>query len=361
MRGPMRSSFLLLACVMVGCGGRLEGDSTGADGTSGTGSGSSSEAACTDRSLHSIASISATAVAIALDERYAYLALRGDSGRHNGSIVKVPLAGGAPIELSRSDESPMGVAVDDGHVYFTNGGAEHSAGMITRVDKDGTGKTLLASGLEWPNGIAVDDDAVYWTEGGNSDGSSVPDDRIGARVMRLDKAGGAPLPLATRQRNPESIAVDATHVYWTNSGGSAGAAGGVMRVSKLGGAPQIVARADEALPSTYPSPGLAIDVSNVYWTSTRSGRVMAVTKSGGAPRELSHEPSGPMAIATDGTFVYWTNPWTRSVRRAPTGGGAVETVAESTMAPWALASNGNRLFFTNYVNGGTLDSTCKPR
>lgn len=311
--------------------------------------------------MHPIASISAAAVAIALDERFAYLAVRGDPGRHNGSIVKVPLSGGAPIELSRGDESPMGIALDEGRVYFTSGGADHYAGLVTRVDKDGTGKTVIERGLEWPNGIAVDGDAVYWTEGGNGDGSTAPDDRVGARVMRVDKSGGAPSVLAMRQRNPESIAVDATHVYWTNSGGSAGAVGGVMRVPKHGGAPQLVARADDAVPSTYPSPGLAIDANNVYWTSTKSGRVMAVAKTGGATRELSHETSGPLAIATDGTFVYWTNPWTRTVRRSPTGGGAVETVVESTMAPWALASNGSQLFFTNYVNGGTLDSTCKPR
>lgn len=349
--------------LVSGCGGLVEDDraaSGGGPGSSDPSSGTSSPV-CSDRSLKPIATIDSTAVAVATDAAFAYLALRGTPGAHDGSIVKVPLAGGSPVTISSGDESPMGLALDAASVWFTSGGASHGAGVITRVGKDGSGKSVQARGLEWPNGIAVDDGAVYWAEGGNGDGSSAPDDRAGARVMRLEKSTGETSALAIRQRNPESVAVDATHVYWTNSGGAMGAAGGVMRVSKTGGAPQILAAADDAIPATYPSSGVALSATDVFWTSTKSGRVMAVPKLGGAPRELSRELEGPLSIATDATFVYWTNPWTRRVLRAPLGGGPVETIVESRMAPWAISTTSDRVFVTNYVNGGSFDSTCKPR
>lgn len=362
-RGPMRSSFLVFALLVSGCGGLVDDDlaSSGDPSAEPSDSGTTSTPVCSDRSLKPIATISSTAVAVATDTAFAYLALRGSSGDHDGSIVKVPLAGGSPITISSGDESPMGLALDAGSVYFTSGGSGHSAGVVTRVGKDGSAKTVLARGLEWPNGIAVDDAAVYWAEGGNGDGSAEPDGRVGARVMRLDKGSGVVLPLAIRQRNPESVAVDATHLYWTNSGGAAGLSGGVMRVLKTGGTPQILAKAEDAIPATYPSSGIALSATDVFWTSTKSGRVMAVPKLGGAPREVSLELEGPLSVATDATFVYWTNPWTRSVRRAPLGGGPVETVVESRMAPWAISTTSDRVFVTNYVNGGSLDSTCKPR
>jgi hypothetical protein len=86
-----------------------------------------------------------------------------------------------------------------------------------------------------PDGGAPDDgaaDAV--TDGALPDSTSTPE--TGCRVP--PPAPCQPPPgvtnLATRQRNPSSIAVDAKNAYWVNSDGT------VMKVALCGGAPPVV-------------------------------------------------------------------------------------------------------------------------
>ena len=83
--------------------------------------------------------------------------------------------------------------------------------------------------------MAVDATSVYWINSG-------PNLSSGA-IMKVALAGGDPVTLASGQRDPRSIAVDATGVYWTN-GGSAGtsiADGTVMKVALAGGDPVTLA------------------------------------------------------------------------------------------------------------------------
>ena len=54
---------------------------------------------------------------IAVDATYAYVALIND-----GRIVKVPIAGGAPVTLANGQSAPTDIAVDATNVYWTNQG-----------------------------------------------------------------------------------------------------------------------------------------------------------------------------------------------------------------------------------------------
>jgi cysteine-rich repeat protein len=74
--------------------------------------------------------------------------------------------------------------------------------------------TTLASGQSAWN-LAVDSTHVYWT---NSNGGE---------VMKVPLGGGTPVVLASGQAGPRDIAVDSTHVYWTNE-----SPGEVMKVPK---------------------------------------------------------------------------------------------------------------------------------
>ena len=83
------------------------------------------------------------------------------------------------------------------------------------VDPGGAPTTLAASG--WPYGIAVDGTHVYWTE------------CSAYTVMKVPLGGGTPVTLASNQAEVWAIAVDATNVYWTlqdlSGRGDDGAAG----------------------------------------------------------------------------------------------------------------------------------------
>ena len=76
-------------------------------------------------------------------------------------------------------------------------------GTINKVALVGGAPVQLASGQGLPSAIAVDATAAYWTNSGSG------------TVMKVALAGGAPVQLAGGQANPGAIAVDATSVYWT--------------------------------------------------------------------------------------------------------------------------------------------------
>jgi hypothetical protein len=140
-----------------------------------------------------------------------------------GSIKQAPK--GAPstpatlVVLSRNENQPWDVAVDDTSVYWT---LRTNPGLVKKVPIGGTGPVVtLAKGQGSPYGIAVDADFVYWT---NYDDNT---------VVRLPKGGtdaGSPFVLANGQNNPSSLATDAVktdaglqaaqNVYWATGAGT---------------------------------------------------------------------------------------------------------------------------------------------
>ncbi|MCL2824117.1 MAG: hypothetical protein FWD57_09010 [Polyangiaceae bacterium] len=132
---------------------------------------------------------------------------------HNHFLLrKAPIAGGAATTLASSLMYPLGIAVDDQHVYFVETGVgvecgQPKYGKVQRIAKSGGTPTTLAFALGCdPSDIAIDDEFVYWTESylGN--------------VARVAKTGGVVEVLASSQDWPKQIAVDDTRVYWAAGG-----------------------------------------------------------------------------------------------------------------------------------------------
>lgn len=117
----------------------------------------------------------------AVDSNYVYWS-------KNQYIARAPLLGGLPDETwldTGAGKIPCAVAVDSGHVYWTNTAADPPTGYrgrtIGRASIDGseasvnnsfiTG-TVFISGISTPPGLAVDSGHIYWTN--QPDYSGVP-------------------------------------------------------------------------------------------------------------------------------------------------------------------------------------------
>jgi hypothetical protein len=105
---------------------------------------------------------------------------------------------------------------------------------------------------------------------------------------------------------PRCLAVDDTHVYWTRS---SDLRGHVWRIPKTGGTPQ------QLTPEEISTPWTCIVVGDELWLGS-GGNLVAVPKTGGAPRPVS-DVVGEMVHGPDGVYV--ANPVTGLYRIAPGG------------------------------------------
>lgn len=116
-----------------------------------------------------------------------------------------PLAGGQALSIG---PAPAALAVDDSYVYFALNGSP--TGSIVRVPIGGGAQTTIASGrLPDLMAIAVDATRVYWIEGYGTIGQGA--------VAAVDKSGGTPVILASGLQDPSAIAVDDSNVYVANT------------------------------------------------------------------------------------------------------------------------------------------------
>jgi hypothetical protein len=168
-------------------------------------------------------------VGLALDDTNIYFSTFGSSNNAVGTIVKQPLAGGAPVTLATGLATVGPIAIDDSNVYWTDefgavasvaiaGGAVH---QLVAAQYALPPNTILDS---WPTGIAVSDGRVYWT--------STPLDGMSPSTIQSIAVGGgsSATTLATLDTKPSGLAVDDTFVYWAEIGA-------IMPGSELGAPP----------------------------------------------------------------------------------------------------------------------------
>lgn len=197
-------------------------------------------------------------------------------------LSKAPFGGAVVTDLVASylSTGSWGLTVDASFAYW----AEPTLGLQKIPLDGGVSTKLFAPVLHTSFAIRVDATSIYLTA----------DDMI----QKLPLTGGAPTVLASTQDDPRALALDATTVYWTNTGLN-NAVGSVMQIAKTGGAPTTLATG-----LSVPS-GIAVDATDVYWVNTTAGTVMRVPKGGGPSKILVSGQVGAHDIAVDGNAVYW--------------------------------------------------------
>ena len=203
-------------------------------------------------------------------------------------------------------------------VYWTNS----STNAIGRANLDGTGvDERFIGGTELPGAVAVDGRYIYW---GGYGQVAHPTEEQGAAIARarLDgtKVDWTFIPNATTgpQESIRQIAVDDDHIYWTEVFSHAGVtpAGSISRANLDGTGVErqfITGFAEGAVPT-----GLAVDANHIYWSqsggiypsSTQTPAIGRANLDGtGVERAFIPFPSGsyPGGVEVDDSYIYWIN------------------------------------------------------
>jgi virginiamycin B lyase len=200
-------------------------------------------------------------------------------------------------EFIAGAENPRDVAVDSEHIYWTNAGdGKEGTGSIGRADIEGTLPSVkqdFITGATNPLGIDVDASHIYWVNVGARFG-------ISTRTVGRAELDGTEVGQEFIQAVSGDVAVNASKIY--SSGASEG--DGFIRRVNLDGENE-----DEFLftvPGTEEGPSLALDGSHLYWTNNGEGTIGRSELNGTSPEEsFISGADHPKGLALDGSHIYW--------------------------------------------------------
>jgi hypothetical protein len=232
--------------------------------------------------------------------------------RCDGAVLTAA-SGGSPTMLLPAGEisniTPIALATTKDYVYVLSAATSESAGAIIRVYKQpNVAPDVAAMGLTGPSALAVDETNLYWI------------DWMEGSVYQRAAAVGLETPPTLLATAPDatSIALDASHVYWTDDGGSDGE-------------------------------------HQIHNTTIGGGAVFDYDTGGGSV----------VGIAVDSGSVYWVSAGDSLIERTPLVGGPIETVATTSYVDVsdAIALTGQQVFFADgtEVSGGstTIETAIK--
>jgi alpha-tubulin suppressor-like RCC1 family protein len=274
----------------------------------------------------------------------------GEAGSNNdvvnysntdGRIRKVGKNGGAIATLATGLTYPAVLTSDTANVYWSHSDGTNAGSFLKSLAKTGGAITTLVTGM---NGslmnAAVDATNIYWLETGTSNAGWVGTNDSAVNKIAKDGTGTKVSLVSNVQIGYGSLAIDSSYVYWAGYMGS-----NVGRIGQDGSNPLTLATGD------YPTT-IKVDALSVYWL-TGGGTISKMNKDGSGQQALAYAPSwqnGPMTI--DDTDVYWMEYGTTLKSIPKTGGSAttlltglpgVGVVADATGIYWSergtLANN----------------------
>jgi hypothetical protein len=143
---------------------------------------------------------------------------------------------------------------------------------------------------------------------------------------------GAPVTLATGQPGPRSVALDATHVYWTNYEG-----GTLAKVPKGGAPAPTILVTGEVNPRD-----VLVDAVRLFWLS-RSSDMRSSSIDGTSPGDFAYM-GGAARLTADPVAFYAVGDRPSMFRRLKTAGPATETLLPNGSTYTAIASDGANTF-----------------
>jgi hypothetical protein len=259
-----------------------------------------------------------------------------------GFLKKTSTDGGEVAVLGQSRGLTGNLAIAHGCVLWIE------PGFIRKANLDGTGNHVLASS-PWPRYLAVDVDFAYFT-----------DVRVGT-VNRVPIGGGPVTALASDLRRPTALAIDTSHVYFTEWPENMPGAGTVNRIPIRGGPIEVIATGQDCDASA-----IAIDPNHVYWpNSPRTDATLASTLNraplaGGPVEIVASVPRGGNSICLSGPHMYWAAigsvDGTRrgSIGRVSKDGADPTTLAAELDSPDLVTADGACVYWVSLASGAVF-------
>jgi hypothetical protein len=273
-------------------------------------------------------------VALTPDGATVVFANAGDE-RGGWTISTMPAAGGTPRVIHKGMTSLL--TVDATHAFYTDEAGVWSIPIAG-------GPSALISKVAMPNemvlGLAVDDVDVYWTE------------HQAGLIKKASRKTGKVTVIATGQVGVVSVALDATHVYWIGQptmkeGNEVQPPAVIQRMSKQGGAPQIVVKSGYAH-------DFVVEGGRIYWLA-HHGHVMTAKTDGTSARTLAVLPGALQDLAVTADAIYVTDSVEGRVTRIPAPGAAgAITVIYKGQRTWSVDARGGAIVWSDMgrVYGG---------
>lgn len=212
-----------------------------------------------------------------------------------------------------------GIAFNATHVFWASMDGVYRA----PIDGAGTPQHLFSAGIA--PGVAIDGQHFY---AATMSGPSA--------IVRGNLDGsGSNASFMTGVGNPTMIAVDATHIYWTDQGNDSI---GRANLDGTGINTTFITGATDAY-------GIAVTGSHIYWTSGAGGTTIgrANLDGTGANTSFLTGQAGPQAIAVDSTHLYWYNKNSGDISRSLLDGTSVNAsfiagAAAATQSVYGIAA-----------------------
>jgi hypothetical protein len=142
-----------------------------------------------------------------------------------GTVSKVPFNASSlpasPTTIVTGESSPQAPFVSASTIYWIQPG---SSGALRYTLLASPSAQSLATGLLSPIGTVADSNAAWVL----ASGASASD----GRVYKVPLGGGTPEIVAMGLYEPNSIVMDASHIYWANNNTSGNMDGAIMMIVK---------------------------------------------------------------------------------------------------------------------------------
>jgi virginiamycin B lyase len=185
------------------------------------------------------------------------------------------------------------------------------------------------------SGIAVNSTHIFWTNGTT----------IGRAAIN---GTGGNNSFITGITSAVAVAVDGAYIYWADD------AGGRIGRAKLDGTEVNL----NFITAPVSPRGVAVDATYIYWTEGGTGTIGRAKISGVEPStEFITGLTTPLAIAVNATHIYWTEgASTEDIGRAKIGGTEANSNFISEAFARGLALNGTHIYWSD---AGTKDSIAR--